>query len=150
MGTSVPEQLLIAGLPERTGSWSLWALALARTVDAQLDEDEVLERTARQVAAVLAAERPAAIRGASPAGRRLARAVAAQMRLPTPDIGGPVTGCVALVDSVVNTGVQLGNASAKALLDGAAATIAVAVVAQADVVEAWRSKGQRLLALTLV
>jgi hypothetical protein len=129
--------------------WSLWSLALARGVHEALQGQSVFDEVVALIAQEVRQLGAAAVQGVSPDGSRLAAAVAEVANLPTISGGASKSGLVVLIDSVVNTGIQLDSARENARIIGTD-VVAIAVVVQRDVIDAWESQGHRLMALNVV
>jgi hypothetical protein len=127
--------------------WSLWALGLARTINTALNKSAVFEDAVARVAELVRPLAPSAVSGASLEGERLAAAIGEALGIPMRAPGHNQGRRLVVIDSVINTGVQLAQAREDADRDGAREVIAVALVAQRDVVESWARHGWALLAV---
>ncbi len=141
-----------AAVPARRDDepWALWSLAFARSIDDALADDQAFRDAAGRLSDVVGHLNTVAVAGASQMGRRLATAVAVQLGLPVWAKGRRIEGRLSLIDSVINTGVQLAQAADEARLEGASEVIAIGLVAQGEALTALDGHASNVIALEVV
>lgn len=140
----------LIGPPAESQSWSLWSLALTRSVDQALADEAFLDEVTRALADVVGPLEADAIGAASDTGARIATELGCVLGVGVWTQGQEVTGRVVVVDAVVNTGVLVSRAADDARADGALEVIAVCVVAQREAAESLGRGQLSLMALETV
>jgi hypothetical protein len=143
--TNVPHRT--SGTREPGETEYLWALAVAADVAARLREPSALDEAASRLSRFVVDLGCAAVLGVSPVGEQLARTVASTTKLPLWTGGPSPAGRIAVLEAVVNSGVNLVAAMRRARASGAHDVVGVALVAQTVAITAWRAQGETLAAV---
>lgn len=125
----------LIGPPAESQPWSLWSLAMTRSVDQALADSAFLDEVTRALADVVGPLEADALTAASDAGARIASELSSVLGIGVWTQGQEVTGRVVVVDAVVNTGVLVSRAADDARAHGALEVIAVCIVAQREAAE---------------